>query len=334
MSIISFDVGIRNMGYCIFNLNEEQLSAQPFEILDWGILNLTQPTNSIVYLCNCSNETKTKTKTKQQCKNAISIACNKIAKYVKTQPNGHIQYYCKKHATNSDDDVISNIKPMLSNLKKSSKEIIIQKCKDMNIEIQEKDTKPHLFLILENHIKQNSILPIQHEKQSSANDIDLVSIGKQMRIMLDRNPHIDKITHAIIENQISPIANRMKTIQGMLAQYFIMKNINTHIDFVSSANKLKQFSNISNPEFDSIDIDATDSSSKLNNLKSKYKEHKKDGIYYCDVILSKNDWLSEWSPKINIKKKDDLADCFLQGLWYLKKIGHIQYSDSLQITRM
>ena len=33
----------------------------------------------------------------------------------------------------------------------------------------------------------------------------------------------DDIDTVIIENQISPIANRMKTLQGMIAQYFIMK---------------------------------------------------------------------------------------------------------------
>ena len=28
----------------------------------------------------------------------------------------------------------------------------------------------------------------------------------------------------LLENQISPIANRMKTLQGMIAQYFIINN--------------------------------------------------------------------------------------------------------------
>ena len=41
---------------------------------------------------------------------------------------------------------------------------------------------------------------------------------------MNKLPDIESITHVFIENQISPIANRMKTIQGMLAQYFIMKS--------------------------------------------------------------------------------------------------------------
>ena len=56
-----------------------------------------------------------------------------------------------------------------------------------------------------------------------------------------QNASFTDITHVVIENQLSPIANRMKTIQGMLAQYFIMIDENIDIQFISSSNKLKQF---------------------------------------------------------------------------------------------
>lgn len=322
MIVISFDIGIKNMGYCIFKLHDNN-SSTPFEILDWNILNLTEPTNSIVYFCNRINKSKSK--------KANSIECKKIAKYTKIEESGAYtpitQYYCKKHATDSGDTIVSNMKKMLSSFKKSTKESIIEKCKEMKIEINEKDSKPNILALLESHIKKNSIMPIVHAKQNSANDVDLISAGKQMKIMLDSTPYINEITHVIIENQISPIANRMKTIQGMLSQYFIMKNDNIQIEFISSSNKLKQFSKIETDGMQPESVECVSSNSK-----SKYKEHKKDGIFYCNEILSKNIWLSMWIPKINIKKKDDLADCFLQGLWYLKKAGHIQYINNLLIT--
>jgi len=50
----------------------------------------------------------------------------------------------------------------------------------------------------------------------------------------------------------------------------------------------------------------------------RYKQHKKDAIYYCHSFLE-NEQFSSWkSHFLHHKKKDDLADCFLQGIWYLQ----------------
>ena len=108
--------------------------------------------------------------------------------------------------------------------------------------------------------------------------------------------------YVIIENQISPIANRMKTIQGMIAQYFIMTGTCQNIEFVSSVNKLK-------------DIETTDKSVKMT-----YSERKKLGISTCLAIIKDTESYSEWSNYfMSHKKKDDLADSFLQGRWFKNK---------------
>ena len=114
--------------------------------------------------------------------------------------------------------------------------------------------------------------------------------------------HIETITHIVIENQISPIANRMKTLQGMIAQYFIM-NHKTQISFVSAANKLKGHDGAE------ADIE-TDTSS--------YAARKKEGIKITLKLLNErySSWLHHFSQH---KKKDDLADAFLQGNWFLNK---------------
>ena len=100
------------------------------------------------------------------------------------------------------------------------------------------------------------------------------------------------ISNVIIENQISPIANRMKTIQGMIAQYFIMRNEDIQIDFISAGNKLKD-----------CDIE----------LKSKYSDRKKLSIQVCLDNIDE-EWNSFFKSH---SKKDDLADSFLQGLWFI-----------------
>ena len=125
---------------------------------------------------------------------------------------------------------------------------------------------------------------------------------------------INDITHVAIENQISPIANRMKTIQGMLAQYFIMKNSDIEIEFISSANKLS----MSHVVLENT-IKMTDSNIDTVDKKGKYKENKKNGVEQCSQLLDKNADFQLWKHVLETKKKDDLADCFLQGIWYMRK---------------
>ena len=106
-----------------------------------------------------------------------------------------------------------------------------------------------------------------------------------------------QVDGVIIENQIGPLAMRMKTLQGMIMQHFIEKNIPL-VEEVSASNKLKEF---------------------LGNKKTTYSERKKESIIITRNILNENNYLNEWLEIFNKhKKKDDLADSFLQGRWYLK----------------
>ena len=72
-----------------------------------------------------------------------------------------------------------------------------------------------------------------------AHSINLVDIGSALKNKLDdiKYNFIDKV---IIENQIGPIANRMKCLQAMITQYFIDNGI-TDIEYISASNKLASF---------------------------------------------------------------------------------------------
>jgi hypothetical protein len=167
------------------------------------------------------------------------------------------------------------------------------------------------------------------EKEVSANHLDLITIGRNMNYYFSRLPIMKTVTHVIIENQISPIANRMKTIQGMVAQYFIILGVK-HIEFVSSSNKLKDFHSILGKTLDlnSVSELSLENSEKENSEKEKekktYKKNKSDGILFCSHYL--NTIFKDWKMFFESypKKKDDLADCFLQGFWYIQK-NNISY---------
>jgi len=307
MKVISFDVGIKNMAYCIFECSDT------CKILKWDVLNLMEENVVEQPICSCINVLKTK-------KN-IQKPCTKKAKYGK---NG--KYYCDKHAKETNQYIIRPKKYQGSQLNKN-------KLVDLNtIAIQhfiiddtttEKRLKKDVLKMITEHFDKVCFDEITIGKQKKASEIDLIDIGRNMKRRLDEIPEINELDWVVIENQISPIANRMKTIQGMLAQYFIMNNPDTDISFISSSNKLKQFS------FHKIEKREPNQTEEITN--KNYKENKKNGVYYSLKLLEQNDNLNEWIETLNTKKKDDLADSFLQGIWALRQKNIIICAEDLKI---
>jgi len=296
MKCISFDVGIRNMAYCIFSLDEKGL-----EITDWNVINLIENTETPQQLCTTTIEKKTKKVVEKK-------VCGKKGKY---QKNGCI--YCETHAKSSPY-ILPNKAFTETGLKKLKVEELNSLAKKHFI-YQNKAGRPIEALLkkdvlqLVNDFFAAKMLDPIVMKKSNAGEVDLVTIGIAIKNKFNELTTLEGLTHIIIENQISPIANRMKTIQGMLSQYFIMKIADIErlkIEFVSSSNKLKDFEKSG---------------------ENSYKQHKKDSVAVTKQFIDKNALLQKWSQILNTSKKDDLADCFLQGIWYLKNKKKIVYND-------
>lgn len=275
MKIISFDVGIKNMGYCIFDISNNKP-----HITQWEIMDLIEDT----------------TIDKHECCHLLKSGkkCNKKAQYKKNDV-----YFCNVHSKQCRYWLPSKdfTKHKLS--KKNIDELIAL-CKQYHISINKYTKQECCSKIMS--LYESNVLEKLEGKKKKCDEYDLVHLGKQIKACGDLTIDSNSITHVLIENQISPIANRMKTIQGMLAQYFIMKNDDINIIFVSSQNKLKYFDK-------HIESNTT----------SNYKANKKNGIFYCNELLDhKYDYLQDWKCKLQVKKKDDLADAFLQGIWYIE----------------
>ena len=317
MKVISFDIGIKNMAYCVLSATNNP--DEPIVIHDWNVLSMVEPDNSITYQCNCSIPGKNK--------KTPSKLCGRKSKYKKEE-----QFFCDRHAKKNTQWIIPTKQHTLTYIKKQKVQEIITLCNTHMLLINHdiKTIKKDQFVeILMNFYQQRCYEPIIAAKKVNANDVDLICIGKSIKQLFNQLPDIDTITHVLIENQISPIANRMKTIQGMLAQYFIMKGDDIHIDFVSSSHKLRQFKDIRGIVPAPIENTINDVDKNVKN--PNYKSHKNDGILYTNQILCKNNDFNKWSYAMNTPKKDDLADAFLQGLWYFKQHNIILYSDDLNI---
>jgi hypothetical protein len=303
MKIISFDVGIKNMAYCLFEITENT-STQQCKIVDWKVLSLLkqeEPTN----LCGCLKKAKS---------NGPKETCNKKAKYTTIQTQDPIQIFlCDKHAKEMCKPTEKYLlpQPRFKTVKKMNMEGLLELAKELGItELPKK--KGDIIVSINDYLKRWVLNPIVKHQQK-AGEADLISLGQSMktifRSLVEEHPDLSVV---LIENQISPLASRMKTVQGMLAQYFIMMYESIQIEFISSANKLKMFSK--EPK-----------ESKDKTQSQKYNEHKKDGIFYCEQVLKEGGFEGgeQWT-QIEKKKKDDLADCFLQGVWWLKHTKQIQ----------
>ena len=174
---------------------------------------------------------------------------------------------------------------------------------------------------------------------------DFVRLGRNMKTHFDAIFHdpdeVRMISHVAIENQISRISTKMKTIQGMVMQYFIMRCQVVVIDFVSSSNKLKEYYRQKNKVAKESSVTTTTTPTTD---KAVYKKHKRDGILYCLELFSDvttkptlqhhhEDNILAGMRRVatgergsgggggggggGIRKWDDYADCFLQGWWYI-----------------
>ena len=270
MRILSIDVGIKNLAYCLIDVMDDAI----FQIISWEVINLCKDK---VHICEEKKAGK---------------LCKKAGKYHK---NGN--YYCKTHARQKAY-IIPTKKLQKQKLDKTLFKDIKKICEDMKLSIPKKSTKKFcLEKIRENLAKHyfEEIIKV------NSKDINLVEYGRNIKQAFNdklfTNPSLDCV---IVENQIGPLALKMKVLQGMIMQHFIEKGCPT-LEQISPINKLKEF---------------------IGTKKTTYGERKKLGIIHTRITLNKNNYLNKWLEHFERhKKKDDLADAFLQVYWYLKFTG-------------
>jgi len=305
IKLLSIDIGIKNLAFCLFEIENNIYSVKK-----WDIVNIGEETP---LFCGEIESDKSKAK-------SINI-CNKPAKYTKNN-----KCYCLKHSKKQVFHVPTKELEQ-SYLNKQKINSLFELAEKYNISYTKPIKKQDLIHLFNEYVLNKCFEPVNI---TNSNKVDIISIGKNIKKKFDEifttNNTYNNIDVILIENQISPIANRMKTIQGMVAQYFIMKNLTSHqqhIEFVSSFNKLKEVANNNNNNNNKTTTTITsDTHPPEKTDKAKYNDRKKLGISTCLENLEnleKNQSNNEWVNFFNKhSKKDDLADCFLQGIWYIK----------------
>jgi hypothetical protein len=273
MKILSIDVGIKNLAYCLVNFENDEISID-----SWDIINICQDKNLV-----CNEKLKKK-----------NTPCGKKAKFCKYGIN-----YCSIHSKNSEFLTPTNdlriLKKKLSNNKRIVHKKLIEFCKENDLEY----LKIKKEVLIKNILKHFNSKYLDNIEKINANNLDMIDCGILLKKHLDKTFKNKKIDKIIIENQIGPLALRMKMIQGMITQHFIEKKLE-NIDLVNASNKLKHF---------------------LKGKKTTYNERKKLGIELTRNMLQTETILNKWLEYFNKNpKKDDLADSYLQCLWYINYV--------------
>jgi hypothetical protein len=296
--ILSWDVGIKNLAYCIIEKNNNE-----FKILEWDVINLLDDSQ----LC--------------QSKLKGGKNCSNIAKYQMS--------HCEEKIYNDFDNGICvcekhKLKPTLldyifeeKKTKNKEKQLYCNlcdnkaTCKISNIE--------NIFCWCDDHKKKG----IMFEKKVKVKKMDVVTCKKiEPQVLAEKLfAKLDSITSfmhvdiVIIEDQPTFISRTMSAVAGMkrvasmIHSYFILRGIRDkqnnsiikNVEFVSPSNKLR------------VNQKDTRTILKKTEKTKIYKMTKQLGIKYCEAFLDE-----EWSRKFsNFKKKDDPADAFLAGLKYL-----------------
>ena len=250
MKLVSFDVGLRNLAFCVL----EGSDRHNLKILSWDLIDVMAEQNGLDKpLCN---------------------KCKKPACWVQQET-----YACTRHKGRS-------VTFTKSGLQKRTKEELLAIALQENAPLA--TTKKELVdNIYATWSKTWWKRCVKSAKQGSVVDLAPAIAGSlQMRNDLWKDANL-----IVFEQQPD---KRMLCVQGMLHMWFVTQGFKCK--GVSAVHKLSNM------------ITLEDST-------KTYKGRKKTGIVHAAELVP-----TEENKTFMLKhpKKDDLADCFLQGLWVLE----------------
>ena len=303
MLYLSWDIGIKNLSYCLLDYNKETKKG---EIIEWEIINLLDDKKEILYKCEKIIKNKKEQKLCGKCSTKYDCLGDK--------------YYCNMHSKKIDTKNIIVI---------NNKICLNEKCIKKVTYLTDHPMKGYCTQHGNKLIKDGTELKkIIKKNKSLEKKNEMNNISKKLINELDKRKFLLDADIVLIENQPALKNPKMKSIQIILYSYFMIRGIidredsKMNIQFLLASNKLKIKFNEAIQNSINQEIN--------NKTKNKYKRHKDSAKKYCeyylkdnkeeDIILNNdinnnNKWLNFYNSN---KKKDDLADTFLMNIYFIK----------------
>lgn len=285
MKVVSWDVGIKNLAYCIIE------KGNPYTIHEWDVINLTNTPDIKCCYGQCIKGN-----------NDIKTFCGFM---------GINKYFCKDHKNyhsvwkNNYDDLKNNIN-----------EITEGNCVKCGKRAKWSFSNMSLCTVHKNSCLKKWDKEIEQVKFTSAKIDDMTVDDLKLRLLrtLDSRPSLLQATHVCIENQPSLKNPRMKAVSDTLYAWFLIRGIldketnNASIEkvsFISPSNKLK------------IEGFSQEIQNEIIESDNKYKTTKALAVQHTRIILKD---CPEYLARLeSFKKKDDAADAFLHAVYFLSK---------------
>ena len=247
MKLVSFDVGLRNLAFCVM----EGTNRSNLKITHWDLIDVMSESAGL---------------------DAIKcFKCKKPANWTNTT-----EYACSLHKPKSikPPTKTSLNKKSLEDLNKEAKQIFRTKKDAVN------------FIV--------SCFKTSNWKRcvKSTKSMSVVDLADPIASCLEARKDIWKDANLIAFEQQPD--KRMLCVQAMLHMWFVCAGYRCR--GVSASHKL-------------TNMITTQDSTKT------YKGRKKTGILHATELVPTAEWREYMSKH---PKKDDLADCFLQGLWVME----------------
>jgi hypothetical protein len=287
MKVLSWDVGIKNLAYCILSFENDK-----WIIHEWDIINLSVDENSIKLEC---------------------WMCKKKPSYQYKTDKEH--YICGKHKSlyKQKDIVFED---------EFTNDVTQTKCLNISCKIKPKYKlngldnyycTAHAKAYIKKKTSEERLVKIS--KNKSVMKISVKKLLTELFNRLDKLPELLQCDKVLIENQPVQMNPTMKTMAIAIYSYFTIRGIVDKsktkssiedVDFACPSNKLKL------NEKNTLEVlDKTEDG-------QKYKMTKNLGIEYCIKMISHDE--KNLNKLKSYKKKDDLCDAFLQGAYRLVKV--------------